>query len=191
MPELQLFMTGRDEVELVKFVLSEGAGLIPDLDYPRPKLELVSNGSEFVSARALTRHFFIVRDDYFKMPLQLRKIEKQGKLAYYITQRKGGPTVDFLASGIFTRDGGTFIRPGMVSHYPTFFDDQKGCFQKTPKELIGFYRDITHFLKESYVRVKPKKVAFWLSPDAQSELRQGAKLIGLEDLSAEEILKAK
>lgn len=184
-------MTGRDEVELVKFVLTEGAGLIPDLDYSRPKPELLSNRSEFASARVLTRHFFIVRDDYFKMPLHLRKIEKQGKLTYYIAQRKGGPTVDFLASGVFTRDGGRFIRPGMVSHYPTFFDDQEGCLRKAPKELIGFYRHITHFLKESYLRVKPKKVTFWLSPDAQSELRQGAKLIGLEDLSAEEILKAK
>lgn len=176
---------------MVRFILSNGACLIPDLDYSQKQPALLTNESLFLAARLSVRHFFIIRDDYLKMPLEMRRIQKGGRIVYYISQREGGPTVDFLGGGIFTRGTERFIRPGSLSHYPTFFDTQDERFQKMPKEIVTFFAQLVTHLKKSYRRIKPKKVTFWLSPNALNELQGGAKLVGLEDLSAEEILRVR
>jgi hypothetical protein len=168
--------------------LSNGAWLIPDVDYPQKQPALLTSESLFVAARLSVRHFFIIRDDYLKVPLEMRRIEKGGRTVYYISQREGGPTVDFLGGWIFTRGPERFIRPGSLSHYPTFFDTHERRFQKMPKEIVSFFSQLATHLKKSYRRIKPKKVTFWVSSNALSEVERGAKLVGLEDLSVEEIL---
>ncbi len=192
MAEITLYMTERDEIQFVRFALEQGCWLIPDLYYPSSRYECISSERQFKEFRQRTRLFFIARDDFFKFPFVMRRIRKNGAEVYFIMQRSRGPCIDFLGGGAFLKNGGKFIRPGMIGYYPTYWDiPEPGRDMKAPAELVSLYKKFMKFIKANAIHGKLGKTSFWLMRDAQEEVKNGAKPVGLEEWPTEEILASK
>jgi hypothetical protein len=105
---------------------------------------------------------------------------------YYIFPRSGGPSIQFLGGGVFEEAGLSFIRPGSISHYPTYWVGRNTA--KAPTALVKTYNVLVKSVKESSKRIKPGKCVYWLGQGAEQALRQGAKLVGHQKLSTRQLL---
>ena len=180
MPEMKLFMTEKDELELIRFVLGQECWLIPDIDYDSPRHQNISTERQFRDYRKRARLFFIVRDDILKSPLEMRRISKDGRTVFYIGQRRGGPTIDFLTSGTFIEKDQRFIRPGSLGHHPTYWNTLERKMVKPPAKFREVNKHLSRFVRETARHLVVERHSIWLWTEAEKEVRRGAKLVGFE-----------
>jgi len=186
--ELGLYLTENDELPLVTAALQAGCKLIPDLHYPSPRYDSLTALENYKLFRARTRQFFLLSEKYSKCPLEVRRVEKDDKLFYYIGG-SGGPTIAFLGGGLFYEDASKFIRPGFISYSSLYENTTKKTLEKPSPELVKIYEALVKSVKKYATRIKPGKRVYWLGPDARKEIENGAKLVGYEKLSAESLLR--
>ena len=116
-------------------------------------------------------------------------IEKPGGTVYFVRQRVGGPTIDFMGGGLFDESGSRFIRPGYLAYHSTYWNSKKRRMEKAPAELVTTYQALVKAIRKSATRIKPGKRVYWLGDDAKRQLLTGVKLVGYEKYTAEDLLK--
>jgi len=188
MAELILYPTESDELPIISLALQSGCKLVPDLDYPRPQYECLTNLDDYKNYRSRTRVFLLVSDVFFRHPLEMRQIEKQDLIVYYIFDRTGGPTIFFNSGGVIEEAGVKSVRPGSIGHHPTYWTEDHRVM-KPAAELVETYKVLQKLIRRSFLHSKPGNVSFWIGPDAVEDVKNGAKLVGYEKYSAAELLK--
>ena len=180
MPELGLYLVEEDEYSLVQLAFDEGCDLIPDLHYNSQRYEKISTLEGYRQYRIRTRLFFLVSEKYFCCPIEMCRIEKDERHVYYISQRSGGPTIQFLGGGLFEKNGQKFIRSGSIAYYPTYWNTTTLQKEKPPSGLPSVYNVLRRGIKRDAIRIKPGLSEFWLCAHARKELLDGANLVGFE-----------
>jgi hypothetical protein len=190
MPELNLYMTEKDERRAVTFAFEQGCEFIPDLHYPSNRYELISTTNQYLRCRVRTRLFFILSEKYYCCPLEMRRIQQNGRRFHYISQRSGGPTIQFLAGGSFEAQGQEFIRSGAIGYYPTYWNTLESEMQKPSARLVSTYKSLALQIRQIATRIKLGRSIFWVGDDARRAALTGAKLVGFEKFEASEIITA-
>lgn len=182
MPDLVVYLTEQDEIRFIKYALEKGTWLVPDVEYISRDYPRIENALEYESYRQRqVRAFFIQRDDFVRSPLEMRNILKHDREIFYISQRKGGPYLDFMGGGIFSESGTSYIRAGGFGYYPTYWDTVLERNQSAPKELRVLYSELKRFLLKGGRRLLRSKTQPWVLPGAVVSMQAGAKLVGFEN----------
>jgi hypothetical protein len=100
MPQLSLYQTEEDELNVVNAAFEAGCWIVPDLDYEAPEAQVLKTGESFKQARRDERHFFILHKRFMRSPLHMRQILKHGRNVFYVSPSEGGPFLEFLGGGI-------------------------------------------------------------------------------------------
>lgn len=179
MPELTLYFSKKDEREFVRYVLEHGAWLVPDLDYRKPKYMVIRTEKTYQAFRRRSGLFFVLRDSYFQSPLEIGSVEKRGKIIHYISQRNGGPTIEFLPSIEFRERAHKYISMGSIGHYPTYWNTISCSMEKPPEALRSFYKFLVKWIKRKSIRIKPGVRTYWVGKHAVEAVRRGVRLDGL------------
>jgi hypothetical protein len=181
--QIDFYISDEDELELLTYALSAGLWLVADRNYETSEYPQVTHIHDYLSVRNDVRQFFIGRSSYVNMPMSMRRVENEGSTFYYIFPRDGGPTISFLRSGTFERNGRQWLRPGFISHYPWYFNPVTKENDKPPRELILTFRKLSNHIKSRSTRIKPGVRSYWISRDAQALVKEGCGLIGLEQFA--------
>lgn len=187
MAELTLYLTENDELPIVALAMEMGCRLIPDLNYPVPQYDSVTTIESYRLYRDRTRLFLLVSDRFYLSPLEMRSIKKDGKTIYYLSQRSGGPTIQFLGGGVFEEHGSKFVRPGDIGYHSTYQSTTSSTIEKPPPELVDTYKGLQKLIRRSFSHSKPAKVSLWVGPEAVDAVKHGAKLVGFEKYTADQL----
>jgi hypothetical protein len=186
MAELTLYITESDELPIVTLALQLGCVLVPDLHYPTPRYDSLRILEDYKRYRLRTRLFYLLSEQFLRCPVEMSKVEKSGKLGYYIGN-SGGPTIHFLGGGDFEEAGSKFIRPASIGYRAKFWNEVNKDMEKPPAELVKIYKTLQKLIRSSFLYAKPSKVSFWVGPEAVRMVQCGAKLVGFETFSNGEI----
>jgi hypothetical protein len=183
MTELGILLTSSEERSLVEFVLSKGAFLVPDIDYSSGEYVAIRSLSDFLRYRAATRLFFIVHEDYLIAPLEMRQTVKGGNLVYYVMQRNGGPTIDFLSTVEFTENSEAKVNPGYVAYHRTFWNPKIGENEKPPNSMVRLFGEIRSFIRNMATAAKLGKRTYLIGEEMNAALKRGTKTLGIDGVS--------
>jgi hypothetical protein len=188
MAELSLYLTESDELAIVALAFQLSCILVPDLHYPTPRYDSLKTLENYKQYRLRTRLFYLLSEEFQLCPLEMRKVEKGGKIGYYIGNG-GGPRIQFIGGGLFEEAGSKFIRPGSVGYQAKYWNQSNGELERPPAELMDTYKALQKLIRSSFRHSKPGKVSFWLGPEAVQAVQNGAKLVGYEKYSAQRLLE--
>jgi hypothetical protein len=183
MAELGILLTPTEERSIVEFVLSKGAFLVPDIDYSSGEHATVRSLSDYLRYRAATRLFFIVHQDYLTAPLEMRQTVKGGNLVYYVTQRNGGPSIDFLSTVEFTENSIAKVNPGFIAHHCTFWNPITGQNEKPPTSMIRLFGEIRSVIRSMAMSAKLGKRSYLIGEEMSAALKSGTKTLGIDGVS--------
>jgi len=97
MAETKLLLNRSDTISIARTIFDKGAYMVPDCNYDEPLYTLIKTVDEFKSISKTTRLFFVLHDDWKSEPLEMKKFDhKELGEKYFIVQKSGGPTIDFL-----------------------------------------------------------------------------------------------
>lgn len=164
-------MNADDEDELASYIFGSGGHLVADLEYDAPSIRVVDDLRVFRELRARTRLFFMTYSDLLESPLQLRRITKQGREAYYVSQQTGGPCIEWLCGARYTRDGRSFISAGFIGYRPAYYSSQDGKLRKPPSQFTTRYRNLAKMIRTDATRlVAPSSGrVYFVSPRFRAE----------------------
>jgi hypothetical protein len=185
--ELSLYLTEEDELPLVAEALRLGSKVIPDLQYPSAQYESTTTVEGYKRYRARTRAFYVTSAIFLRRPLELRRIEKENKTVYYI-ENAGCPSIYFLGGGLFVETDSQFIRPGSIGYQAKYWNQSNGEIERPPTKLVETYKALQGLIRRSFRHAKPGKVSFWVGQEAVEAVKNGAKLVGYERYSSEQLL---
>jgi len=188
MAELSLYLTENDEVPIIALAMQLGCKLIPDLGYPTAQHDSLNAVGEYRLYRSRTRLFFLTSERFLRHPLELRRIEKNGDSVFYVADI-GGPVIQFLGGGSFEEHGSRFVRPGSIGHHARYLNPANKLMEKPPSELRDTYKELQKLVRKLFRHCKPGKVSFWIGPEAVDAVKNGAKLVGYEKYSVQDLLK--
>ncbi len=191
MAEIEFFADLVEVKDVVENLLEEGFQFVPDAHYETDTPVTLAEISGIREAAATTPHFFLIRKDLLESPISMRKVTAEGKQFYYVDPRTGGPTLQFLwgrgaAIDSSARDS---LSASWISHYPWYTDSVSKERRPMPKSLIQVYSACAKNIRAKGRRIKPGKREYWLFPHAESLVRGGTKLVGLENLPFGEIIE--
>jgi hypothetical protein len=179
MPQIDLYLDSGDERMLIAWLIDSGARLIPDLHYASRHYVVCSSLEQVLGHRSQTRSFFVVRNDFSLIPLELVENRSEGKRWYFIMPRNGGPAITLLLGGEFMKDGFEFIRPGNINFYRNYWDPIAQQNNPAPAAQKAFIRDLRSWIEKNFQRI-PAKRPYWGGRGALSRVEAGAGLIGLD-----------
>lgn len=183
MAELDILLTPTEERSLVEFVLGKGAFLVPDIDYSSTEYVTVRSVDDYLRHRANTRLFFIIHEDYLTTPLEMRQAFKGGNLIYYVMQRNGGPSIEFLSTVECIENSTTKVNPGFVAHHPTFWNPNTRQNEKPSAALIRLFGEIRSFLRSRAKAEKLGKRSYLVGGEMMAALKNGTKTLGIDGVS--------
>jgi hypothetical protein len=188
MAELGLYMTEGDELPIISLALEMGCKVIPDTGYTTPRYESLTNLKDYKRYRTRERGFYFISDRFFRCPIEMRRILKNDKVVYYIGN-DGGPRLQLTGGGLFEDGDCEFIRPGGIGHQARYWNTSDQTMEKPPSELVETYKALQKLIRASFRHAKPGKVSFWVGPETVQAVRKGAKLVGYEKYSAQQLLE--
>lgn len=179
MAEVGIVLSREEEANLVKLALSMKAWLTPDLDYVAPWPIRIKTYDDYKVHRQRARLFFILHDSFFVAPLEMRKIEKGGRSVYFIMQRNGGPTIDFLSTVEYEEHGKTHLGPGFLAYHRTFWNPKSEANEVPSEGLISFFKELTRTVKKASIRTKVGVRTYWIGKATTGLLEKGIKHLGV------------
>jgi hypothetical protein len=174
MPQSDLLFSRAEHEDLVRFVLEQGAWLVPSrLTSPNPT-QITGIGSYRNYVDRAERLFHIQHQEFTRAPLEVRHVRSaEGQDIYYVMQRSGGPTVDLLGPYNLEEGGRARVGGGFISHYPTFWNPITQLNEQAPVEQKAFYGRLVKYIKCHAVRTKAGKRTYWTGLSTAAGLRNG------------------
>ncbi len=184
MAEFGFVLSKREEEALVRAALDSGAWLVPDVDYKTPEAARISTYTEYEGYRGSTRMFLIVHPSYFAAPLEMKETSKEGKCVYFIMQRNGGPTIEFMSSVEFREAGRAKINPGFLAHHKTFWNPKTHRNEDMPAALLKLYRELSSIAKKIATRQKVGMRTYWIGNVVKDLIEAGKLCLGIDHSTA-------
>lgn len=175
MPEIDLIFSREEHEAIVSWMLQQGCSLTPS-HLPGPEALQIRNISDYRLLVDRQEHLFHVRDESFQIaPLEIRStVNNDGQLRHWVSQRKGGPTIDILGPYDFCERGLRRVSSGSVSHDPSFWNPITGRNEHVPAELARFYKRILRQVKSNATRYLVGKRTYWIGHSTEQLFRQGS-----------------
>lgn len=179
MPQVDFLFSEADVRAFMQRVFDGGGFVVPDLHYPEQNHPLLKNVQSLVKARKSAKLFFILHDDYFLCPLEMRQIKKEGeKPFFFIMQRNGGPTIDFYWAGEIREKGEPVeVGSGYLGYHPTFWNTRTQQNERPPNSLLEFYRKLATWIKGSPQKATGTSRTYFIGSGALALENAGAKLL--------------
>jgi hypothetical protein len=190
MAEIEVFATDDETVQLAKWLLDQGCELIPDSHYETGRPQQLTDLAAIQTISQTSPHFFAVRSDWVESPLRAREVNANDKHFFYIDPRTGGPTMEFYWGRDFEKEGCRHLSASWLSFNIWYEDSLTGERKKPPETLRRFYAEFAKNVRSGRRRIKPGVREFWISPRIEALVRDGTVLIGLENMSSDQILGA-
>ncbi len=179
MPEIDLLFTPGEERRLIEHVLAVGGWFVPDLDYDSPEPARIDTFDEYLQHRRMTRSFFALHPTYFAAPLEMKPVQKEGTLKYFISKRNGGPAIEFLSTVEFEEAGRQSVNAGFLAYHTTFWNQVTSRNEKLPRALLSLFRSLTGLVKRSASSRKIGSRRFWIGREMESFIARGDKVLGI------------
>ena len=182
MPELAFFAGPELERDVVRAGLSNGAALIPDLNFKSPELAEITSVELFDEVRQRCRNFFITSPAYAESKLEVRAIVKNGEVVHYVFPLVGGPIID-ISFPVRFLDGQTpAMRAGVISYYSRYTSSTLKIDLPAPQSLVSTYKYLRRVLADKSERMTGKKGTYLLERALKPlvrEIRLSADMIVL------------
>jgi len=159
MPQLDFYISNAEKTMLVNLIFEMNGTLAVDSDYILPQYTILKNIHEYRNFAEENNLFFILHESYLKYPLQIRPFNRGEQTFYYISQRYGGPSIDFYTTGLLDNNR---IGSSNISYYSYFYDN-KNQKVKPPQELLDFYNILTKFIRKNSLPYKMKVRKYLIS----------------------------
>jgi hypothetical protein len=156
MAELTVYLTESDELPIVALALRLSCVLVPDLHYPTPRYDSLETLEKYKQCRLRTRLFYLLSEEFLRCPLEMRKVEKSGKVGYYIGN-SGGPAIHFLGGGAFEEAGSQLIRPASIGYRAKFWNEVSKDMERPPAQLVKIYKTLQRLIGSSFRYAKPSQ----------------------------------
>jgi len=179
MAELEFILSKVEEETLLKTALGSSCWFVPDINYGTAKPAHVTTYEEFKKYRERTRMFFILHESYIAAPLEMREILKDGQRVFFVMQRNGGPSIDFMSSVEFIEEGRTKINPGSLAHHKTFWNPKTRRNEETPGVLLKLYRELSAVVKKVATRHKVGVRTYWIGNAVHDRIKSGQLDLGI------------
>ena len=179
MAELGFVLTKQEEEGLIRHALGRGCWLVPDVDYESPEPIRITTYEQYEGCRKSTRLFFILHPSFSGAPLEMRETIKDNRRVFFVVQRNGGPTIDFLSSVEFSEAGQAKINPGFLAHHKTYWDPRAQKNESVPAALPEFYRDLSAEAKKLTVREKVGVRVYWIGREVQRLIESRKLQLGI------------
>jgi hypothetical protein len=100
----------------------------------------------------------------------------------------GGPSLQFYWGRHTEKEGRQHFSASWLSYYDWYIDSVTGERKKISKGLLEIYSGCGKLLRTRCRKIQPGKREFLISPAMETLIRSTAILVGLEGMSADQIL---
>lgn len=160
MAQLNFLLNKDDTVTLLNVCFQSGCVLIPSIHYDFEDYIVLNNVNDFMFFKKPVSLFLIVQQKYLMSPLRMDFfIDSLGQKKYYIVQRVGGPTIEFLSS--FSTKIPKEIKYGFISIYPFFYDNDNNKI-KPKQEVVELYKKFISVIKKNSNQIIFIKRKYWV-----------------------------
>jgi hypothetical protein len=177
--EMSILLGADEEKALLSAWFAAGAWLVPDLNYPGPQVQEINSYEDYGRHRKSTRLFFVQHRSFIREPLEMYDIEKNGQRGYFIRQKNGGPTIEFLSSVEYVDAGLVTIGAGFISHYAQFWSARSKQMQEVPQELVVFFAEMRKSVRAVAKKEKIGLRAYWVGHSVVARVEAGTLRIGI------------
>ncbi len=188
MAEIEFFGVEEEILEVVNWLLGQQCALIPDIHYDSKTVRRMTRALEIRDAAISIPHFFVIREELLESPLDVREVTTTDKHFFYIDPRTGGPSLQFYWGRHTEKEGQQQFSTSWLSYYDWYINSVTGAREKLSKDLLEIYSNCAKLIRTRRRKIQPGKRGFFISPIMEQLIRSGAVLIGLEGLSADQIL---
>jgi hypothetical protein len=178
MPEMEFYASPEDEIRIVEFILGMGLRLVPHICWPTDRYDELTTMAEYENARELTRQFSAV-GEYPEVRLETYWLDARRGRGYFIRQRNGGPTMDFLSPLINPAANAGVLVAGSISYYPTYWNAEADEMLTPPDSLKRKYRLVCAEIRRHGRAVRVGKLGrrYWLCADALDQLASNQAML--------------
>lgn len=183
MAQIDFFIDDVLEKKLIEYLFSLDFEFIPSIDSEIENYNVVNSFEEFDLWSKKTRQFYLINKNFTTKPLVVKNFVRDEVTFFYISQRYGGPYIDFFLPATFNEDS-TEISSGFIGIYSSYY----GINDIQSVDILNsYYRKISNFIKKNTVKFSLKiKRTYWVSQSIIDLIEQGkAELVGVpsEDIS--------
>jgi len=186
MGQLDFFLKKTEKIDFIEFAISKGCKIIPDINYSSDSYIVLETSKDFAECNE-TSQFFLINDKYTLFPMEMRPIEKNGLRVYYISQRQGGPAINFYSPNTI-EDSNGMIGHGHIAYYPFYYTGPAQI--KAPDDLKTIYNLFVSFIKKRSKRISLPKRSYWVGNSTIESIKEGKLgLVSSGDFDLTEIAK--
>lgn len=173
MSQIDLLISDADRSELLKWVLRQGASIVPDAHFEQATYWSVTS-SDQLSRLLDHRQYFLLRSDWQQEDLVMRPVVniERGQ-GFYIAQRQGGPALNLLLYPE-TQEVSPVLGRGALHYYPFYYSGADRRQIAPPGPMKDFFADFAKRLKSEGVSLKGKERVAWLSHASAAAVSAGA-----------------
>ncbi|WP_018691679.1 hypothetical protein [Algicola sagamiensis] len=183
MAQTKLILTDKDMNQLVLEFFKDNICLVPDRHYPTNEIERLHSIEEFQSAEN-AKHYYLLHENWTHEPLVIDQVDSPEEGTYfYISPKKGGPTVDFYFTGELMKDGRRYAGLGYINYAANYWSTTKQCMQPAPEASKQFYTNFVNDLRKRSRVKRDHKSTFWMSLNAEKLIHQGVLHLQLDFLA--------
>ena len=177
MPEMEVYITDEERMELFEYVRDNNGIFIPDLNLDKPEIVKIQSKEELVKCiYEQVVGFYVLSPRFQVEPLTLDQFEEKYKVykgKYYIIQRRGGPYIRFGFYRGFADDAPIKYKSTTIFHYARYihYNDFETYYEfPASEELKEYYKMIIKFLKSKCRRITAKNgKKYWVSKSLEEK----------------------
>ncbi len=159
MAQLDFILNKEEQVEFMQFAISIGCKIIPDMHYNSANYLTIETIDGFLRYFGGGK-FFLINEIYSLFPLEMRWFEKEGERKFYITQRYGGPAIDFYSSSLIESTESR-VGTGFIAFYSSYYTGSTTI--AAPADLKLIYKLFSSFIKGRSKKISLAKRSYWVS----------------------------
>ncbi len=172
----------RDQEDLVRFLFSAGATMVPSMDYASAnyvELRSVEAALTAIGSGELTGPIFVLDRKFSQYPLVMDSVESAAaeqsrQERYFLHQRHGGPYLDFYSCFTKPRSLQPVITSGFIGFYRTYFVGPKETEVPAPQALKDLYRRAASLVRSRCLKVTvPGERTYWVGKEALTQIASG------------------
>jgi hypothetical protein len=180
MAEIEFILSEKEQGIFLQYLESLKAIFVPEILYPRPEFQYLHDANEAVSiwreanAKEGSGPIFLLWDGISTYKLIFRNIVKYGEQKFYLSQKEGGPYINFGPCKYLAEE--KIITSGDIGYYSKYWIEELDDNITVSEEIKSKFNEISKFIKKMTKRIKSKsgKRSYWVGSEALKMLKNGS-----------------
>ena len=173
MAQLDFILNKDERNEFMKFAISVGCKIVPDIHYSTANYLVLETVADFLSYSGNSK-FFLINERYSLFPLEVRWFEKDGERKFYVSQRYGGPAIDFYSPYIRETERG-IMGHGFIAFDPSYYLGSARV--TTSDDLKSIYASFVSFIKKRAKKISLLKRIYWVGNHTVELVKSGERTV--------------